>query len=75
MIEVYIDNYDDPEQVENTVKEYCVEIEHAENITCVTTSEEMVSAIEALNLKILCVRGASDGKSNLGTARRFAIGT
>lgn len=57
MIEVYIDNYDDPEHVENTVKEYSVEIEHAENITCVTIREEMVGAVEALNLKILYKRG------------------
>jgi hypothetical protein len=57
MIEVYIDNYDDPEQVENTVKEYCVEIEHAENITCVTIRDELMGALEALDLKILYKRG------------------
>lgn len=57
MIEVYIDNHDDPMQVENTVKEYSVDIEHADNITCVTVRVDKLAALEQLQLDILFKRG------------------
>ena len=57
MIEIYIDNHDDPMQVENTVKEFSDYIEHAENITCVTVPDAVVPMIEKLQLDILYKRG------------------
>ena len=57
MIEVYVDNHDDPTQVENTVKEFSDRIEHAENITCITVHESKVPLIEKLQLDILYKRG------------------
>lgn len=57
MIELYIDNEGHPEQVENTVKDYSVEIEHADETTCITIHEECLDAIEKLGLKILHKRG------------------
>lgn len=57
MIEIYIDNHDDPAHVENTVKEFSHDIEHADDVTCVTVRASLVSMLETLQLDILHKRG------------------
>ena len=57
MIEIYIDNHDDPAHVENTVKEFSDEIEHADDVTCVTVRAALAPILEKLQLDILHKRG------------------
>lgn len=57
MIEVYIDNHDNPMHVENTVKEFSHVIEHADDVTCVTVNASFWPLFEKLQLDILHKRG------------------
>lgn len=59
MIEIYIQNRDDPEAVEKTVKEIRhIMIEHADDVTCVYAHDDArIKDFEDRGLEVIHVRG------------------
>lgn len=71
MIEVYVNNHDDPASVENTVKAFGdYKIEHAEDVSCIYVHDGL-SSEEIKALDIIYVRETNEHQIRPLDSRRM----